>query len=34
LRDALRRGEAWPITLEEQLQASRISFEVESLLGR
>jgi predicted dehydrogenase len=34
LRDALRRGDAWPIALEEQLQASRISFEVESLLGR
>jgi predicted dehydrogenase/threonine dehydrogenase-like Zn-dependent dehydrogenase len=34
LRDALRHGGAWPITLEEQLQASRIALEVEALLGR
>jgi predicted dehydrogenase/threonine dehydrogenase-like Zn-dependent dehydrogenase len=34
LRDALRRGGDWPITLEEQLQATRIAFEVEAILAR
>jgi predicted dehydrogenase/threonine dehydrogenase-like Zn-dependent dehydrogenase len=30
LSDCLRRGGGWPISLEEQLRATRISFEVES----
>ena len=29
LSDALLKGASWPISLEEQLQASRISFEIE-----